>query len=109
MTGSVNKVFLLGAISPRGCELRATPTGPVCSFMLACVEKWADGKERTSYVPVEIVGKNATALSAMEPGRVICIDGKVMRRKTTDRWETIVMAWDVVSLSTPTPTPMEGV
>jgi single-stranded DNA-binding protein len=109
MIGSVNKVFLIGAISPRGCELRTTATGTVsCSFMLASTETWSDGKKHTMFVPVEIVGRHATSLSTMEPGRVVCIDGKLLRRKIADRWETIVMAWDVISISTPAPAPMEG-
>jgi single-stranded DNA-binding protein len=108
MTGSVNKAILVGAISPRGCELRATATGTVCCvFMLACPETWSDGKEHTMFLPVGIVGRRAEALSAMEPGSVVCIEGKLLRRKTADRWETIVMAWDVVSISTPPPAPPE--
>jgi hypothetical protein len=74
--------------------------------MLACEETWSDGKSHTMLLPVEIVGKRAEALSALEPGTVVCIDGKLLRRKRDEHWETIILAWEAVPISAGAPAPM---
>ena len=109
MAGSVNKTIVVGCVGTKGFELRYGPSGTAsASFVLACAEVWGDGKEHLSYFPCEILGKKAEAVTDLAPSTAVCIDGKVMRRKVNDRWETVIACWDVVPISVPA-TPVEAV
>ena len=108
MAGSINKCFLVGALGTRGIEVHQTATGAsIASFYLVCGEVGGDGKTYTTLVPCEAMGKRVDSLTDLVPGTPIMVDGKLLRRKVSDRWETVVGCWDVVPISVPAP-PVEA-
>jgi single-stranded DNA-binding protein len=103
MAGSVNKTIVVGCVGTKGFELCYAPTGTAsASFDLACAEVWGDEKVHTTYIPCEVRGKKAEAVADIAPGTPVILDGKVMRRKVNDRWETLIACWDLVPLGVPT-------
>jgi hypothetical protein len=74
--------------------------------MLALTETWPDGTERLLFIPIEVMGRKAEAVTALAPGTAVVVDGRLMRRKVGDRWETIVGCWDLTPITVPV-TPVE--
>jgi len=73
----------------------------VASFYLACSEVWGDEKAHTAYIPCEVLGKRAEAVTHLAPGTAVVVDGKIMRRKVGERWETVVGCWDLAPITVP--------
>jgi single-stranded DNA-binding protein len=109
MPTSINKAFLIGTIGRTGVEVRYTASGSaVASFLLALAELWSDGKEHVPLIPCEVLGKRAEAVAELEPGTPVCVDGKVLRRKLNEKWETVIGCWDLPTITVPV-TPVEAV
>jgi single-stranded DNA-binding protein len=108
MAASVNKCILVGTIGTKGFEVRYNTNGTaVAAFFLACAEQWTDGKEHLTLIPCEVLGRRAEVAAEMEPGTAVCVDGKVLRRRVGDRYETVIACWDLVPVTVPA-TPVEA-
>ena len=90
MSGSVNKVILLGNLG-RDPEIRYTQGGdPIANFSLATSERWTDKsgekQERTAWHRVEIFGKPAqVARDYLTKGRPVYIEGQIVYDEWTDK------------------------
>jgi len=88
MSGSVNKVFLMGNLT-RDPEMRALPSGmSVASFGLAVNEKYKDRDgnwvERANFIDCEIFGNRAEAFAKyLGKGSPVFVEGKLRLEK----WE----------------------
>jgi len=88
MVFSLNSVSLIGAISQYGVKQLANGKA-TCTVQLT--ELGRDAHEHTSYVNVEIWGKEGAPLAtAMPPGTMVLIQGEVKPRKTKDLWTFVV-------------------
>jgi single-strand DNA-binding protein len=92
MSGSVNKVILVGNLG-RDPEVRRTGAGdPVVSFSLATTESWRDKasgerKDRTEWHNVVIFNENLGKIAEQycKKGSKIYIEGQLQTREYTDR------------------------
>ncbi|MBI4911314.1 MAG: single-stranded DNA-binding protein [Acidobacteria bacterium] len=90
MSGSLNKVMLIGNLG-RDPELKVTAQGtPVARFSLATTETWrnAQGEKqsKTEWHNVVIWGKQAeTAEKFLRKGKQIMVEGKIQYREYTDQ------------------------
>jgi single-strand DNA-binding protein len=90
MSGSVNKVILVGNLG-RDPEVRRTNNGDaVVSFSLACSESWRDKatgerKERTEWVNIVIFNENIGKVAEQycKKGSKVYVEGQLQTRK----WE----------------------
>jgi len=88
MSGSVNKVFLMGNLT-RDPEMRALPRGmSVASFSLAVNEKYKDRDgnwvERANFIDCEIFGNRAEAFAKyLGKGSPVFVEGKLR----FEQWE----------------------
>lgn len=91
MSGSVNKVILVGNLG-RDPEIRTLNSGDrVANLRLACSERWRDKasgdmKERTEWVSVVIFNENIVkvAESYLKKGSTVYVEGSLQTRKYTD-------------------------
>lgn len=90
MSGSLNKVFLIGRLGQTP-ETRTTTSGQeVVNFSLATDESYAgqDGKkvERTEWHRIVAWGKQAEfVVNYLAKGALVCIEGKLETRKWQDQ------------------------
>ncbi len=90
MSGSMNKVILIGNLG-RDPELKMTAQGtPVARFSLATTETWknaqGDKQSKTEWHNVVIWGKQAeTAERYLRKGKQVLIEGKIQYREYTDQ------------------------
>ncbi len=90
MSGSMNKVILIGNLG-RDPELKMTAQGtPVARFSLATTETWknaqGDKQSKTEWHNVVIWGKQAeTAERYLRKGKQVMIEGKIQYREYTDQ------------------------
>ena len=92
MSGSVNKVILVGNLG-KDPEVRRTGAGdPVVSFSLAMTESWRDKnsgerKERTEWANIVIFNENIgkVAEQYLKKGMKIYLEGQLQTREYTDK------------------------
>lgn len=92
MSGSVNKVILIGNLG-RDPEVRRTGAGdPVVSFSLATTESWRDKatgerKDRTEWHNVVIFNENLGKIAEQycKKGSKVYLEGQLQTREFTDR------------------------
>jgi single-strand DNA-binding protein len=92
MSGSVNKVILIGNLG-RDPEMRRMGSGdPVVSFSLATTESWRDKatgerKDRTEWHNVVIYNENLGKIAEQycKKGSKIYLEGQLQTREYTDR------------------------
>jgi single-strand DNA-binding protein len=92
MSGSVNKVILIGNLG-RDPEVRRTNNGDaVVSFSLACTESWRDKatgerKDRTEWVNVVIFNENIGKVAEQycKKGSKVYLEGQLQTREFTDK------------------------
>ncbi len=90
MSGSVNKVILLGNLG-RDPEIRYTQGGePIANFSVATSERWTDKsgekQERTAWHRVEVFGKTAQiARDYLTKGRPVYLEGQIVYDEWTDK------------------------
>ena len=90
MSGSLNKVMLIGNLG-KDPELKKTPQGTdVARFSLATTETWknAQGEKqsKTEWHNVVVWGKQAeTAEKYLRKGKQVMIEGKIQYREYTDQ------------------------
>lgn len=90
MSGSVNKVILVGNLG-REAELRYTPGGAaVATLSLATTEVWTDKagqkQEKTEWHRVILWGKSAESLAEyLTKGKQIYVEGKLQTRQWDDK------------------------
>jgi single-strand DNA-binding protein len=92
MSGSVNKVILLGNLG-KDPKISATPNGDkVASFSLATSEKWTDKgtgekQERTEWHNVVVYNENLVRLveQYIRKGSKVYLEGKLQTRKWQDK------------------------
>jgi len=92
MSGSVNKVILVGNVG-RDPEVRRLNSGePVCNFSLATTENWRDKgtgerKERTEWHNIVIFNENLAKIAEqyVKKGSKLYIEGQLQSRKYTDK------------------------
>jgi len=77
------------------------------SFTLVLSESGPDGREFTTLVPVEVVGRRAEAAGELEAGALVVCEGKIGKRKRSESWELIVTAFDAQPLRLPAPAPVD--
>jgi hypothetical protein len=100
--GSLNRVLLVGTLSPYGVTLRYAMHGTPCAPpTLVLREQGQDGKQYSTYVDCEAWGKKAEAASALEPQQLCLFEGKLAKRKKGEQWETIVSGYELLPLSAP--------
>jgi single-strand DNA-binding protein len=103
MSGSVNKVILIGNLG-RDPEMRRTNNGdPVVSFSLATTESWRDKatgerRDRTEWHNVVIFNENLGKIAEQycKKGAKIYIEGQLQTREYTDKDGNQRKATDVV-------------
>lgn len=92
MSGSVNKVILVGNVG-RDPEVRRLNSGePVCNFSLATTETWRDKgtgerKERTEWHNIVIFNENLAKVAEqyVKKGSKLYLEGQLQTRKYTDK------------------------
>jgi single-strand DNA-binding protein len=90
MSGSLNKVLLIGNLG-RDPELKMTTGGqPVCRFSVATTETWRDKagekQSKTEWHNVVVWGKQAEiAEKYLRKGKQILIEGRIQYREYTDQ------------------------
>lgn len=92
MSGSVNKVILVGTCG-RDPEVRTLPNGgKVVSFSVACTESWRDKssgerKEKTEWVNIAIFNEGLGKVSEqyLRKGSKVYLEGTLQTRKYTDK------------------------
>lgn len=103
MSASINRVFLCGSVSQYGFRLKQTPTGAsYAAGSLTVTEQGANGKAFSTFVPVEVWGKGASAAADVAPGTLCMVEGKVARKKgKDDRWEVTITCYSVQAVHAP--------
>ncbi len=90
MSGSLNKVILIGNLG-RDPELKMTTSGQqVCRFSLATTETWknqqGERQSKTEWHNIVIWGKQAeTAEKYLRKGKQVMIEGRIQYREYTDQ------------------------
>jgi single-strand DNA-binding protein len=92
MSGSVNKVILIGNLG-RDPEMRRTGSGdPVVNFSLATTESWRDKatgerKDRTEWHNIVIFNENLGKIAEQycRKGSKVYLEGQLQTREYTDR------------------------
>jgi len=107
VSGSVNKVILIGNLG-KDPEVKFLDSGnPVCNFSVACNEEWKDKagekQKRTEWVNVAAWGKLAELCGKyLAKGRQVYIEGKLQTDKTekdgVTKYYTKVIAREVTFL-----------
>jgi len=91
MSGSLNKVMLIGNLG-KDPEFKVTPTGqPVARFSLATTETWkdpqnptGDRKSKTEWHNIVVWGKQAEiAEKFLRKGKQVLIEGRIQYREYT--------------------------
>lgn len=112
MSGSLNKVMLIGNLGADP-EVRNTPSGAqVANFRVACTENWTDQagqrQERTEWVTVVVWNKSAEiAQKYLRKGSKVYVEGKLQTRQWEDknsggkRFATEVICDNFVMLDAP--------
>jgi single-stranded DNA-binding protein len=102
MSASINRVFLYGSVSQYGFRLKQTPTGSsYAAGSLTVIEQGANGKAFSTFVPVEVWGKGASAAADVAPGTLCMVEGKIARKKgRDDRWEVVVSTFGIAPVAT---------
>lgn len=103
MSGSVNKVILLGNVG-RGPEVRHTQDGkPIVNLSIATSETWRDKssgerKEKTEWHRVVIFneGLAKVAEAYLKKGSSVYIEGQLQTRKWTDKDGTEKYSTEIV-------------
>lgn len=90
MSGSMNKVILIGNLG-RDPELKMTAQGtPIARFSVATTETWknaqGDKQSKTEWHNIVVWGKQAeTAERFLRKGKQVMIEGKIQYREYTDQ------------------------
>ena len=90
MSGSLNKVILIGNLG-KDPELKMTPSGQaLCRFSLATTENWknqqGERQSKTEWHNIVIWGKQAeTAEKYLRKGQQIMVEGRIQYREYTDQ------------------------
>jgi single-strand DNA-binding protein len=90
MSGSLNKVMLIGNLG-KDPELKMTTSGqPVCRFSLATTETWrnAQGEKqsKTEWHNIVVWGKQAEiAEKYLRKGKQVLVEGRIQYREYTDQ------------------------
>jgi single-stranded DNA-binding protein len=100
MSGSVNRVILLGAIGKYGVQVKFVPSGTPCaSFSLVLTGQSQAGQYFSTLVPCEVWGKKVQEISDLEPGQLCLFEGKLAKRKKGEAWELVISGFDVVPIA----------
>lgn len=90
MSGSLNKVMLIGNLG-KDPELKVTPSGqPVAKFSLATTETWknpqGEKQSKTEWHNIVVWGKQAEiAEKYLRKGKQILVEGRIQYREYTDQ------------------------
>ncbi len=90
MSGSMNKVILIGNLG-KDPELKVTPGGqPLARFSVATTETWKDGqgnkKEKTEWHRIIVWGKQAeVAEKYLRKGKQVMVEGRIQYQEYTDQ------------------------
>jgi len=91
MSGSLNKVFLIGNLGADPEVKSFSNGGKVCNLRLACSESWKDKQgepqERTEWVSVAIFQEGLVGVAEryLKKGSKVYIEGKLQTRKWQDK------------------------
>lgn len=100
MSGSLNKVLLIGNLG-RDPELKMTTSGqPVCRFSIATTETWKDKagekQSKTEWHNIVVWGKQAEiAEKYLRKGKQILIEGRIQYREYQDQQGVKKTACDI--------------
>ena len=90
MSGSLNKVILIGNLG-KDPELKMTPSGQaLCRFSLATTENWknqqGERQSKTEWHNIVVWGKQAeTAEKYLRKGQQVMIEGRIQYREYQDQ------------------------
>lgn len=90
MSGSLNKVMLIGNLG-KDPELKVTPSGqPVARFSIATTETWknpqGEKQSKTEWHNIVVWGKQAEiAEKYLRKGKQILVEGRIQYREYTDQ------------------------
>ncbi|MDE3245771.1 MAG: single-stranded DNA-binding protein [Acidobacteriota bacterium] len=90
MSGSLNKVLLIGNLG-KDPELKVTPSGqPVAKFSVATTETWknpqGEKQSKTEWHNIVVWGKQAEiAEKYLRKGKQILVEGRIQYREYTDQ------------------------
>jgi single-strand DNA-binding protein len=90
MSGSLNKVMLIGNLG-KDPELKMTTSGqPVCRFSLATTETWRNAagekQSKTEWHNIVVWGKQAEiAEKYLRKGKQVLVEGRIQYREYTDQ------------------------
>jgi single-stranded DNA-binding protein len=100
MSASMNRVWLCGTLGQYPFTLRYLPSGSaVATGSLTVTETGRDGREYNLFIAIEAYGSKAEAVSELQPGTLVMVEGKLSRRKARDeKWELCVSTYDVQPL-----------
>ena len=100
MSGSLNKVILIGNLG-KDPELKMTPSGQaLCRFSLATTENWknqqGERQSKTEWHTIVVWGKHAeTAEKYLRKGQQIMVEGRIQYREYTAQDGTKRYATDI--------------
>lgn len=111
MSGSVNKVILIGNLGKNPEHKNLTSGQSVCNFSIATTEKWKDqggqNQEKTEWHRIVVWGKaGENCAKYLSKGQKVYIEGKLTTRSWDDKngqkqYATEVVAAQVVFLDKP--------
>jgi hypothetical protein len=102
--GGIARCTVVGVISKHGVEVRyATSGSPCASLTLVVRERGQDGRPHDLYVPVEIWGRRAEAVSELSPGQLCLFEGRLAKRRRGEQWELVCSGFDLTPIVVPTP------
>ncbi len=100
MSGSLNKVILIGNLG-KDPELKMTPSGQaLCRFSLATTENWknqqGERQSKTEWHTIVVWGKQAeTAEKYLRKGQQVMVEGRIQYREYTAQDGTKRYATDI--------------
>ena len=107
--GGMAKCIIIGCIGRNGVEVRYATSGTPCaSFVLVVSERGQDGRIHDLYVPCECWGKRAEAAGELEAGQLVLFEGKLVKRKKGEQWETVVSGFDLTPITVPATAVLTG-
>lgn len=89
----MNKVWLMGDVSQYPFKL-TDGAAQSARGTLVVTETTGKGKAWSQYVPVEIYGEKAQEATALAPGTVVSLEGKVARKKNSKgEWDVVISTY----------------
>jgi single-stranded DNA-binding protein len=97
--------MLIGRISEYGLTVKPLAESGAMqgTFTLVVEELGTEGRVFSTWIVCEVYGRALAQAEQLEPGSLVCVDGKLKRRQRHTKqgeqfYDTVVLAWSVTTL-----------